>query len=358
MTDIYGLTYEALRVELTSIGEKPSRADIIFPALYGELAESFDGLPLKRGTLDRLDSCFMFGSPECADIRTSDTADKYLWRLADGCTVESVLMKHEFGYNVCVSTQVGCNMGCAFCTSGRLKRRRDLTVSEMVGQVVGIRRKSGLTISGISIMGIGEPMENLGNVLAFIDIMMYPKGMNIGLKHITLSTCGIVPGIYKLMESETPVNLAISLHAPTDELRSRLMPVTRRYPIAEVMKAARDYSAALNRRITLEYVMLDGINDSDDCACKLADLIGDMNAYVNLIRYNAGDCEGFSCSPHERIMGFYDTLKKHGVGVTMRRSLGDSIGAACGQLSANALIRGTTYKNDQQTKGEQHICSN
>jgi 23S rRNA (adenine2503-C2)-methyltransferase len=336
MTDIYGLTYDGLKAALVGIGEKASRADIIFPAIYGGLAESFDGLPLKDGTLVRLRESFSFGAPECLDISRSETADKYLWKLSDGCAVESVFMKHEFGYNVCVSTQVGCNMGCRFCVSGRLKRRRDLTASEIVGQVVGTARLSGCTIGGISVMGIGEPMENLANVLGFISIMTHPKGFGTGIKHITLSTCGIVPGIYALAESEYPVNLAISLHAPDDGLRGEIMPITRKYPLADVMKAARHYSEKLNRRITLEYVMLDGVNDSDECAEKLASLIGDMNAYVNIIRYNSAPDSSFSCSPHERIMGFYDVLKKRGVGVTMRRSLGDEISAACGQLSASA----------------------
>ena len=336
MNDIYGLTYEALEAALVDIGEKSSRAGIIYPAVYGELAQSFDGLPLKAETLSRLRENFLFDAPELLEVQTSETADKYLWKLNDGCTVESVLMKHEFGYNVCVSTQVGCNMGCKFCMSGRLRRRRDVTVSEIVGQVVGTARHSGFKIGGISVMGIGEPMENLANVLGFIGIMTHPKGLGIGIKHITLSTCGIVPGIYELAESEYPVNLAISLHAPDDALRGTIMPVAKRYPLADVMKAAREYSEKLNRRITLEYVMLDGVNDSDECAEKLAELIGDMNAYVNIIRYNSAPDSVFKCSPHERIMGFYDILKKRGVGVTMRRSLGDEISAACGQLSASS----------------------
>ena len=334
MTDIYGLTYEALEAELVNIGEKSSRAGIIYPAVYGGLADLFDGLPLKGETLARLRENFSFDAPELLDVRTSETADKYLWKLKDGCTVESVLMKHEFGYNVCVSTQVGCNMGCKFCLSGRLRRRRDLTVSEMTGQVVGIAKHSGCRIGGISVMGIGEPMENLANVLGFIGIMTHPKGLAIGIKHITLSTCGIVPKIYELADSAYPVNLAISLHAPDDALRETIMPVAKRYTLAEIMEAARYYSEKLNRRVTLEYVMLDGVNDSDECAERLAELIGGMNAYVNIIRYNSSPESGFKCSPHERIMGFYDVLKKRGVGVTMRRSLGDDISAACGQLSA------------------------
>ncbi|MBQ9484342.1 MAG: 23S rRNA (adenine(2503)-C(2))-methyltransferase RlmN [Ruminiclostridium sp.] len=334
MTDIYGLTYEALGAALADIGEKSSRAGIIYPAVYGELAESFDSLPLKEETIIRLRGNFSFGAPELLDVRTSETADKYLWKLNDGCTIESVLMKHEFGYNVCVSTQVGCNMGCKFCLSGRLRRRRDLTVSEMTGQVVGIAKHSGCKIGGISVMGIGEPMDNLANVLDFIAIMTHPKGLAIGIKHITLSTCGIAPKIYELAKSAYPVNLAISLHAPTDALRATIMPIAKKYALAEVMKAARYYSEKLNRRVTLEYVMLDGVNDSGECAEKLAELIGSMNAYVNIIRYNPSPESAFKCSPHERIMGFYDVLKKRGIGVTMRRSLGDGISAACGQLSA------------------------
>ena len=335
MTDIYGLTFEKLGAVLESIGEKPSRAGLIFPAVYNEHT-GFDALPFREETLARLRENFTFGRLKCLDTAVSGTADKYLWELSDGCTVESVLMKHEFGYNVCVSTQVGCNMGCKFCVSGRLRRRRDLTAAEMTEQVLGIGELSGCRIDGISIMGIGEPMENLANVLDFIGIMTHPKGPAFGIKHITLSTCGVVPGIYELADSENAVNLAISLHAPNDGLRGSIMPIARKYPLPEVMKAARYYSEKLNRRVTLEYVMLDGVNDSDEYAVQLAELIGDMNAYVNIIRYNSAPESEFRCSPHERIMGFYDVLKKRGVGVTMRRSLGDSINAACGQLFASA----------------------
>ncbi len=337
MNDIYGYTRRKLADRLTGLGEKPSRADIIFPALYGELVSDLSALPLKKDTLDTICGNFSLRLPECADTLTSDGADKYLFRLSDGNTVESVLMKHEFGYNVCVSTQVGCNMGCAFCASGRLKKIRDLTVSEMVGQVLMIRRSLGERINGISIMGIGEPLENLGNVLDFIDIMMYPKGFDIGIKHITLSTCGIVPKIYELADSATPVNLAISLHAPDDALRRKIMPITGKYPLADVIGAARYYSEKNNRRVTFEYVTLDGINDSDKCAEKLSSLLGGLNCYVNIIRYNPSEGSPFRCSPHERIMTFYDILKKHGIGVTMRRELGASVGAACGQLRANGI---------------------
>ncbi len=338
MTDICGLTLKKLAERLAELGEKPSRAGIIFPAVYGELADSFDGLPLKQETLKTLNENFTFGRPECLQKLTSDAADKYLFRLADGNTIESVLMKHEFGYNVCVSTQVGCNMGCRFCASGRLKKVRDLTVSELVGQLMYIRRDIGQKLNGISIMGIGEPLENLANVLDFIDIAQYPRGFDIGLKHITLSTCGLVPKIYELADSAAPVNLAISLHAPEDGLRRTIMPSANKYPLAEIIRAARYYSEKNNRRITFEYVMLNGVNDSDDCAGKLSSLLSGFNCYVNIIRYNATGDSPFSCSPHERIMSFYDVLKKHGIGVTMRRELGASVNAACGQLRASSLV--------------------
>ncbi|MCR4780636.1 MAG: 23S rRNA (adenine(2503)-C(2))-methyltransferase RlmN [Ruminiclostridium sp.] len=337
MTDIYGLTLKKLADKLTELGEKPSRADIIFPAVYGELARSFDGLPLKQETLCTLAENFSFGGPECIEKLVSETADKYLFRLSDGNTIESVLMKHEFGYNVCVSTQVGCNMGCRFCASGRLKKVRDLTVSEMVGQLIHIRRDIGTRLGGISVMGIGEPLENLANVLDFIDIAQYPKGFDIGIKHITLSTCGLVPGIYKLADSSAPVNLAVSLHAPDDALRRTIMPSANKYALNDIIAAARYYSEKNNRRVTFEYVMLDGVNDSDECAARLAELISGLNCYVNIIRYNPTDGSPFSCSPHERIMSFYDILKKHGIGVTMRRELGASVNAACGQLRAASL---------------------
>ena len=336
MADICGFTYEKLEKRLTELGEKPSRAGVIFPALYGSLITDLSELELNDRTKALIRENFSMDTPELIGKLSSETADKYLFRLSDGCTIESVLMKHEFGYNVCVSTQVGCNMGCKFCMSGTLKKRRDLTVSEMVGQLIAIRRESGTKINGVSIMGIGEPLENLSAVLDFIGIIMYPKGFDIGIKHITLSTCGIVPKIYELADSAAPVNLAVSLHAPEDGLRRSIMPSANRYGLAEIMDAVRYYSEKNNRRVTLEYVMLDGINDSDGCALRLAELIGNSDCYVNIIRYNPTSAGDFRCSPHERIMSFYDVLKKHGIGATMRRELGASVGAACGQLSAGA----------------------
>ncbi len=338
MTDIYGLTPAALAEKLAEIGEKPSRAGIILPAVYGELKTDLSALPLKTETLKKLSENFFFGELECVKKLVSESADKYLFRLSDGNLIESVLMKHEFGNNICVSTQVGCNMGCRFCASGRLRKIRDLTVSEMVGQIMHIRRDIGVKINGLSIMGIGEPLENLANVLDLIETAQYPKGFDIGIKHITLSTCGIVPRIYELADSGSPVNLAVSLHAPDDELRKSIMPSANKYSISEIIKAAAYYSEKNNRRITFEYVMLDGVNDSNECAEKLAGLLSPLICYVNIIRYNPSEGSEFRCTPHERIMSFYDILKRNGIGVTMRRELGASVNAACGQLRAEAGI--------------------
>ncbi len=337
MTDYYDLTYSELREKLAVIGEKPSRADIIFPVIYGMNGGSLTDSGLKKETLEKLSGNFFCGELECISTLTSETADKFLFQLRDGNTVESVLMKHEFGYNVCVSTQVGCNMGCKFCASGQLKKVRDLSLSEMTGQLLAVRKKLGQKITGLSIMGIGEPLDNYENVLRFISVAMYQKGFDIGAKHITLSTCGLVPKIYELAGAENPVNLAVSLHAPDDELRRSIMPSAKKYSLAEIIKAARYYSERGNRRITFEYVMLSGVNDSDECAEKLASLLKDINGYVNIIRYNPTENPPFTCSPHERIMSFYDILKKNGIGVTMRRELGASVNAACGQLRASAI---------------------
>lgn len=337
MRDIYNLTYEKFSDYLFSIGEKRSKADILFPAIYRDRITDFKEAAVKESLSLLLGKEFYFGEITCIDKKCSDSADKYLFKLSDGNLAETVLMKHEYGNNICVSTQVGCNMGCAFCRSGRLKKLRNLETAEMVEQLLYVTKESGRKIGGIAIMGIGEPLDNYESVADFIDIAMYQKGFDIGLKHITLSTCGIVPKIYELSESKNPVNLAVSLHAPNDELRDRLMPINRKYPLSPLFEAIRHYSSSGNRRITLEYVMLKGVNDSTEHAKQLADLIGDSKCYVNIIRYNSSEGDSFECSDFDTIMAFYDVLKKNKIGVTMRRELGASINGACGQLRADYM---------------------
>ncbi len=337
MKNIYELSYGELCDYLTEIGENPAKAKTIFTEIYKNLSEDIYALPFKPALKEKLSAEFYIKRLRTVEKLESTGADKFLFELEDGNLIETVLMKHEYGYNICVSTQVGCNMGCAFCRSGRFKKIRNLTTAEIVNQLVTVSSESGVKISGVAIMGIGEPFDNYDNVMKFIDIIMYQNGLDIGLKHITLSTCGIVHAIYKLSESKTPVNLAISLHAPNDDLRNELMPINKTYPLSELMKAVNHYSTTRNRRITLEYVMLKGVNDSTEHARQLSDLIGNSNCYVNIIRYNSSDGDKFTCSDFDQIMAFYDVLKKNKIGVTMRREMGADVNAACGQLRADHI---------------------
>jgi len=247
-------------------------------------------------------------------------------------------MNHNYGNSLCVSSQVGCNMGCKFCESGRLKKVRNLETSEMVQEILMVEKEIGKRISHVVVMGIGEPFDNFDNLVKFIEIINYQKGINLGSRHITVSTCGIVPKINEFAKLPYQVNLAISLHAPTDDIRNQIMPINKVYNLSELMKAIRDYLKINSRRITFEYIMLKDINDSIDCAKKLADLIRGMNAYVNLIPYNETENISFKRSEKKKILEFYDILKKEKINVTIRREFGSNIDAACGQLRAKGVM--------------------
>ena len=333
--NIYDLTYKKLCNFLIEHGEKKSRAEIIMNALYRENTTDLSLIPIPEKVKKIITDNFEIPAFECIDISDGETAVKYLFRLSDGNLIETVLMRHEYGASVCVSTQAGCNMGCKFCRSGRLKKIRNLTAGEIVQQVLYINRISPL--SGISVMGIGEPLDNMENVLDFVDIMLYQKGLSFAPRKITVSTCGLVPQIEAMTEMKFPSNLAISLHAPNDKLRSQLMPVNNAYPLEQLMAAVKNFSEKLNKRVALEYVMIKDVNDSTECAEQLSQLIGDSNLYVNIIRYNSSDGDIYECSEFEQIMRFYDVLKKNNIGVTMRRELGSSVNAACGQLRSDYL---------------------
>lgn len=333
--NIYDLTYKKLCDFLIEHGEKKSRAEIIMNALYRENTTDLSLIPIPEKVKKIITDNFEIPTFECIDISDGETAVKYLFRLSDGNLIETVLMRHEYGASVCVSTQAGCNMGCKFCRSGRLKKIRNLTAGEIVQQVLHINRISPL--SGISVMGIGEPLDNMENVLDFVDIMLYQKGLSFAPRKITVSTCGLVPQIEAMTEMKFPSNLAISLHAPNDKLRSQLMPVNNAYPLEQLMAAVKNFSEKLNKRVALEYVMIKDVNDSTECAEQLSQLIGDSDLYVNIIRYNSSDGDIYECSEFEQIMRFYDVLKKNNIGVTMRRELGSSVNAACGQLRSDYL---------------------
>ena len=265
-------------------------------------------------------------------VQEDKDVKKFLFRLKDNQKIEAVLMMHDYGNSVCVSSQVGCNMGCKFCESGRLKKVRNLEIYEMVQQIVLISDYANLKINSVVIMGIGEPFDNYDNVIEFIKIINDANGLAIGARHITVSTCGIVPKIYEFARLPLQVNLALSLHAPTDEIRKQIMPIANAYSLDEIIKALVDYNKKTNRRLTIEYVMLKGINDDINYAKMLANLIKPLNAYVNLIAYNETNNIEYKASNKETISKFYDTLKKENVDVTIRRKFGNNIDAACGQL--------------------------
>ena len=261
---------------------------------------------------------------------------KFLFRLLDGEKIEAVLMEHNYGLSVCVSSQVGCNMGCKFCESGRLKKVRNLDAYEIVEQILLIQNYIKQKVNSVVIMGIGEPFDNYDNIIKFIKIINDAKGLAIGARHITVSTCGLIPKIYEFSNLDLQVNLAISLHGATDEVRNKIMPVNKVYNIDKLIIAIRDYIAKTNRRVTIEYVMLNMVNDRKSDALALIRLLKGINVYVNLIPYNETENIGFSKSSKERIDQFYNCLKSEDLNVTVRREFGGNIKAACGQLRSES----------------------
>lgn len=332
MTEIKCLTIDELKSALKDMGEKPFRAGQIFKWLH-EGVSSFDEMSnLSKELRARLAENFILTVPEVARKQVSkvDGTVKYLWRMRDGDCVESVLMHYEHGVSVCVSTQVGCRMGCKFCASTLAGKVRDLTPSEMLDQVLFTQLDSGREISNLVLMGIGEPMDNRKNVLRFLELINHPDGMNIGMRHISLSTCGVVPGIDALAEDNLQLTLSVSLHAPDSATRSRIMPVNNAYDVEELFAACHRYFKKTGRRISFEYAMIDGVNDHDWQADLLAEKIHGMPGHVNLIPLN--DVVESEFKPSKRVAAFQKRLESHGLTATVRRSLGGDIDASCGQL--------------------------
>lgn len=328
--DFYGMTQQALEDHFTRQGDNKAKAKILYKAIYRS-SQAVEDIPdFSDKTKQSILRTFTFGLPEQIALQDDGETAKALLEFSDASRVETVLMRHDYGAGLCVSTQVGCSMGCAFCQSGKLKKHRNLTAGEMTAQVLFMRRHS--EIKHISIMGIGEPLDNFDNLKTFIEILSNPYGLAFGGRNITLSTCGLVPQINRLTEIDCPFNLAVSLHAPTDDLRSRLMPINKRYNIEQLITAVKNYSEKTSRRIAFEYILLDSINDSTDQALQLAALLKDLNCYVNLIPYNPTENSKFTRSNNADT--FFDTLKKQGINAIFRREFGGSIKAACGQLSA------------------------
>lgn len=338
MNNIFGIKRSELENYLESIGQKKYVAVQIFEWLYDKrVTELKDMTNIKNTLKDEIAKSFSMEMIAIVRKQEDNLTKKYLFKLSDDNYIEAVLMYHDYGISVCVSSEVGCNMGCAFCESGRLKKVRNLLPYEMVEQILLIENDIKQRISSVVIMGIGEPLDNYDNVLDFIKIINDPKGIAIGARHITLSTCGIIPKIKQLASEPIQINLAISLHAPNKEIRNKLMPVNKVYNIDDLIATIKDYIAKTNRRVTIEYVMLDNINDSIKCATELAKLLKGMNVYVNLIPYNETNHLEFKKSNKDQILKFYDTLKKNKINVTIRREFGSKIDAACGQLRSKEV---------------------
>ncbi len=336
MTDIKSMTLPELRDFLQGLGEPAFRGKQVFSWLSRGIG-SFDEMSnLPLSLRERLKTACILSVPTVArkQVSAKDGTIKYLWELADGNCIESVLMRYHHGNTVCISSQVGCRMGCAFCASTIAGKVRDLTPGELLDQVVFTQKDSGAPISNIVLMGIGEPMDNLDAVLKFLELVNHPDGLNIGMRHISLSTCGVLPGIRRLAEQALQLTLSVSLHAPDSETRSRLMPVNRAYDVEELFAACHAYFEKTGRRISFEYAMIDGVNDQDWQADLIAKRLKGMPGHVNLIPLN--DVAESPFRPSRRTAAFQKRLESHGLTATVRRSLGGDIDAACGQLRRKA----------------------
>lgn len=336
MKKIYDYTLEELEDYFINNNEKKFKATQVYEWIYKKRVNSFDLMTnIKSDTINLLKKDFVFNNIEIVSKKIGKDVTKFLFNLEDNNKVEAVLMNHDYGNSLCISTQVGCNMGCKFCESGRLKKIRNLETHEMVNQILVIEKELNIRISHVVLMGIGEPFDNYENVIKFINIINSGKGIDIGARHITVSTCGIIPKIEKFIKDGKQANLAISLHASNNIIRDRLMNINKVYKIEELINVLKKYIEHTNRRVTFEYIMLDNVNDSIECAKELASLVKGMNCYINLIPYNETSHIEFKKSSKEKILKFYDILKKNNINVTIRKEFGRGVNAACGQLRAN-----------------------
>lgn len=338
-TSIYSLQLHELKDWLTNNGEKPFRAEQIYDWLYKKRITSFEDMNnLSKSLREKLSESFQITTLKTVIKQSSsDGTIKFLFELHDGYSIETVLMRHDYGNSVCVTTQVGCRIGCTFCASTLGGLKRHLEAGEIVAQVVTVQQALDETeerVSSVVIMGIGEPFDNYDNMMSFLKIINHEKGLTIGARHITVSTSGIVPKIYQFADENMQINFAISLHAPNTELRSRLMPINRAYKLDELMKSVRYYIDKTGRRISFEYGLFGGVNDSVEHAEELASLLKGLKCHVNLIPVNYVPERDYVRTPKDKIFAFEKTLKNRGINVTIRREQGHDIDAACGQLRA------------------------
>ncbi|MCK5731540.1 MAG: 23S rRNA (adenine(2503)-C(2))-methyltransferase RlmN [Tenericutes bacterium] len=340
MKNFYGFTIEELKEYLVEIGQKPYNADQLFKWVYEQKVFDFNMMTnISKSLKAELEANISLDDLEIHTVlESTDGTVKYFFKLADGSLIETVVMTNDYGKSICITSQVGCNIGCSFCASGLLKKKRDLEVFELVSQITTAENHLKSKIANVVVMGIGEPFDNYDNVIDFIKVINYKHGLQIGARHISVSTCGIVPRIYDYANEEIKTNLAISLHAPNDRLRTRIMKINRSFPLKEVIQASKDYFDKTKRRITFEYILLKGVNDEIKHANELSDLIRGINAYVNIIPYNSVNEFDYKKSDERSASIFYTQLIKRGINATLRREQGSDIDAACGQLR---------YKNEK-----------
>lgn len=335
MTDIKSMTLAELKTDMAQLGEKGFRATQLYDWMHKKLARGFDEMTnLSAALREKCKQRYMYTALQAVQVQESaiDGTRKYLFALSDGNVVESVWMKYKHGNSVCISSQVGCRMGCAFCASTLDGLERNLTPSEMLDQIYSITLLTGERVSNVVVMGTGEPMDNYDNLLRFIRMLTAEEGLHISQRNITVSTCGLVPNMRRLAEEKLQITLALSLHATTDEKRKKLMPVANKYSITELMEVCHYYFEQTGRRITFEYSLVGGVNDTDEDAAELIALVKPLNCHVNLIPVNPIKERDFVQSENSAIQAFKNKLEKNKINVTIRREMGRDIDGACGQL--------------------------
>lgn len=337
--NLLDLTIEDLQHRFADIGAEKFRAKQVFEWIHKGIKDIDDMTNISKTLREKIKESFYIGRMKIQQkfVSKIDGTVKYLLELVDGNTIESVLMEYKHGYTACISSQVGCRMGCRFCASTGAGYIRNLSAGEMVDQILTIQNDAGIRIGNIVIMGIGEPLDNYDNVVRFLRLVNHKDGLNIGFRHISVSTCGLVPEILKLAQENMPITLSISLHAPNDEIREKLMPINRKYSIDKIIEACKIYTEVTKRRITFEYAVIAGVNDSKENSIELAHKIKRMLAHVNLIPVNNVDGVEFRQSDRKQIESFREILERYGIETTIRRELGKDINAACGQLRRRAI---------------------
>lgn len=341
-TDIKSLLPDELEEFLTELGQPKFRAVQIFKWLHSGITDFEEMTNIPKTLRDILKERYYIADVQIARRLESkiDSTVKYLYKLHDGEYIESVLMKYHHGYTVCISTQVGCRMGCSFCASGINGLYRNLTASEMISQLHAAQRDNDIRVSNVVMMGMGEPLDNFEQSVKFLKLVSNENGMNIGLRHISLSTSGVVTGIEKLANYEFPITLSISLHAPSDDIRNNIMPVNKKWNVEALLNACRKYQGVTGRRISFEYALMKGVNDSKECADELAKKLKGIMCHINLIPANPVEETSFSKPDRKHIMDFCELLNKKGLNATIRRTLGADIDASCGQLRRKSLNEG------------------